>query len=329
MSSIIKFLQKNMIWEVFVLMIFSVILGRYYHDFFVILKSLLPFALFLMLYKPMVYLDIRKAITKQTEIKMRYFILLTFFYIIIFPFSAFLLMKTIFFVLPNISPNLVAGLVLLVLAPIATSSPAFVEMSRGKTQLVLAGLIYTFFLSLFVMPLGSKLILEHVVKVPIVLLLKSIVVYIIIPLIIGQATRYAVLKYKGSQTLENLKAPLEALVLAGLFIMVIIIFGINGIIISKKPQMILYCVLITNIYFLLRWGLVYITGNFLKIPLEQNISLTYSSTYNMTIATAVGIATFGSMAAVGTVIGGPFAEMIQMILLVKFFEYVRKKGERL
>ena len=107
--------------------------------------------------------------------------------------------------------------------------------------------------------------------------------------------------------------------------MVFIIFGINGIVITKEPQIILYGVMIMNIYFLLRWGLAYVTGLLLKFPLEQNIAFTYSSSYNMTIATAIGIATFGPMAAVGTVIGGPFAEMIQMILLVKFFERVREK----
>ncbi|WP_198005241.1 arsenic resistance protein [Methanothermococcus okinawensis] len=199
-------------------------------------------------------------------------------------------------------------------------------MAKGKVQLTLVGVIYTFFLSLLIIPLGSKLILEQVVKVPIMLLLKSLVIYIITPLVIGQLTKYVVLKYKGVQTLEKLKTPLEALSLAGVFIMVSIIFGINGIVITKEPQIILYGMAIMNIYVLLRWGLVYIVGKFLKFPLEQNIALTYSSTYNMTISTAIGIATFGPMAAVGTVIGGPFALIFHMILLVKFFEYIRKHG---
>ncbi len=324
-QTIIRKTQKNLIWIVFILMIFSVALGKYYHDFFVSLKVILPVALFLMLYKPMVYLDFGKAFTKKTGIKTKYLIFLTIFYVVISPLTAFLLMKVMFLILPNVDPRLVAGIVILALSPIATSVPAFVGMSNGKVQLAIVGVIYTFFLSLAVIPLGSKLILEHVVHVPIALLLKSLVLYIIIPLIIGQATKYAVIKYKGKQALENLKTPLEALVLTGLFIMIIIIFGINGKIIVKEPQIILYGALIMNFYFFLRWSLAYLMGKLLKFPLEQNIPLTYSSTYNMSISTAIGIATFGPMAAVGTVIGGPFAEMIQMILLVKFFEYVAKR----
>ncbi len=328
-ETIVKKIQKNLIWITLVLVVLSIILGRYYHNTFVSLKAILPLALFLMLYKPMVYLKIGEAFTKKSDIKTKYLIVLTIFYVIIFPLSAYLLMKVVVAVMPNINPNLVAGLVILALSPIASSAPAFVGMCGGKVQLTLIGVIYTFFLSLLVIPLGSSLILSQVVKVPVWALLKSLVIYILIPLIIGQLTKYFVLKYKGKEALESLKTPLEILSLLGLFTMVIIVFGINGIMIAKEPQTILYGALITNIYFLFRWGIAYLTGNLLKFPLEQNIALTYSATYNMTISTAIGIATFGPMAAIGTVIGGPFAAMIQMILLVKFFEMVRKNQKEL
>lgn len=325
MNSVIKSLQKNMILIVFVLMIISIFLGAHYHSFFVSLKAILPFALFLMLYKPMVYLRVKEAFTKMTDAKKKYLATLTVFYTLIFPLSAYLLMKIFLWILPSVNANLIAGVVLLALSPIASSAPAFVGMCKGKVQLALVGTIYTFFLSLLVIPLGSQLILKHVVNVPIIALFYSLLIYIITPLIIGQITKYIVLKYKGAETLEKLKTPLDALVLIGLFTMVFIVFGINGSAILKDPKIVLYGLIIMNIYFLLRWTLMYLTGIFLKLPFEQNVALAYSSTYNMTIATAIGIATFGPMAAVGTVIGGPFSEMIQMILLVKFFEYVKKK----
>jgi len=72
---------------------FFYFLGKYYHSLFVSLKAILPLALFLMLYKPMVYLDIGKAFTKITGIKKKYLLILTVFYVLIFPLSAYLLMK--------------------------------------------------------------------------------------------------------------------------------------------------------------------------------------------------------------------------------------------
>ncbi len=323
MNKAVKFLKKNLIFIVFVIMIFSIFLGMKYHDFFMSLKAVLPLALFLMLYKPMTYLRLKEAFTKMTELKKKYLAVLTLLYTVIFPISAYLLMKVIRWFIPQTDPRMLAGLVLLVLSPVASSAPAFTEMAKGKTQLTLIGVIYTFLLSFLVIPIGSKIILAKVVKVPVLSLLKSLVIYVIIPLILGQLTKYVVLRRWGKEGLEQLKHPLELLGLLGLFTMVFIVFGINAKAILKNPSMILAGVVIMNIYLALRFLIAYALGKMFKFPPEHNIALTYSATYNMTTATAIGIATFGPMAAVGTVIGGPFAEMIQMILLVKFFEYIR------
>ncbi len=325
MSKILQLVEKNMILAVLVVMLVSIFLGVGNHNFFISLKSILPVALFLMLYKPMTYLKLKEAFTKMTALKKKYLITMTILYTVVFPISAYLLMKVILWAIPNIDPRVIAGVVLLALSPVASSAPAFTGMVKGKVQLALIGVIYTFFLSFGVIPIGSKLILEHVVRVPVIELLKSLVIYVIIPLIIGQVTKYIALHTGGKDALERLKEPLEVLVLVGLFTMVFIVFGINATVILKNPTMIIIGVIILNIYFFLRAITTYAIGKALGLPLEYNIALTYSATYNMTTATAIGIATFGSLAAVGTVIGGPFAEMIQMILMVKVFDYLRSK----
>ena len=325
MHRIIKILKENMIAAVFITLLISLFLGVQYHAFFVSLKAILPVALFFMLYKPMTYLKLKEAFTKMTDIKKKYLVVLTLLYAIVFPASAYLLMKAILWAIPNADPRMIAGIVLLALAPVASSAPAFTGMAGGKVQLTLIGVIYTFLLSFAVIPFGSKLILEHVVQVPIMALLKSLVIYVIVPLVIGQVTKYIALRRGGEKALERLKEPLEALVLLGMFTMVFIVFGINAVVITKNPAMIVAGVVLMNIYSALRYATAYAIGRALKFPLEHNISLTYSASYNMTTATAIGIATFGPMAAVGTVIGGPFAGMIQMILLVKVFDALRRR----
>ena len=318
--SILKFMKKQMILIDLGIMIIAVLLGRYYHGFFVYLKVILPVALFMMLFKPMVYLDLTSLVKKKSSIKTKYIILLTIFHVLVFPATAFLLEKFFLLLMPGINSSLLAGLVVLALAPLATSAPAFVGLAGGKVQLSLVGVIYTFTLSFAVIPLYSKIILSSVVFVPVYTLLKSLLIYIIIPLALGQLTKYLVAKLKNKDALENLKAPLEGLSLIGVFLMVFIVFGINGKTIFKEPLFILYGAVIMNVYFFLRWSLAYLVGKLFSFPIEQNVSFTYSSSYNMTISTAIGIAVFGPMAAVGTVLGGPLSEMIQMILLVKFFQ---------
>ncbi len=81
-----------------------------------------------------------------------------------------------------------------------------------------------------------------------------------------------------------------------------------------------------NIYFGLRMILSYIAGKSMKMPLDRIISLVYSSGSNMTIATAIAIFVFGSLAAVGTTLGGPFSDMILMIILIRVFDKLRKSS---
>ena len=229
--------------------------------------------------------------------------------------------------MPNANPTFLAGLVIISLAPLPSSAPAFTNMAGGKFQLTLIGVIWTFILSLVIMPLYAKFMLNAIISVPLEALVKSLIYYIIIPLIIGQATKYSILRFKGDEGLEELKLPLSIFSLIGLYWMVIVVFGINAMFIVKNPMLIVLGAVVMNAYFLIRMGLSYFAGKSLKLPLDRIISLVYSSGSNMTIATAIAISVFGPLAAVGTTLGGPFSDMILMILLIGVFERMGSKVE--
>lgn len=82
-------------------------------------------------------------------------------------------------------------------------------------------------------------------------------------------------------------------------------------------------IIIMNSYFFIRIGIAYTVGKALKFLTEQNISLVYSTGSKMTIATAIAISTFGPLAAVGTALGGPFSDMIIMMLFVRIFQKIK------
>jgi len=322
---VVKFLKDRMIYIVFTLIILSSYAGVHHRDAFLSLKGTLPIALFMMLFQPMVFMDMRKAFTTRTEIKTKYLTAVTVFYVLLFPALTWLLIKFWLAVMPNTDPRLLAGIVLISLAPLPSSAPAFTNLAGGKFQLTLVGVVWTFILSLFVMPVYAKLLLHTLIKVPMWLLLKSLVLYIIVPLVAGQLTKYAVLRWKGKDALMKLKEPLVGLSLLGMYWMITVVFGINGKMIAEKPEVILVGALIMNAYFLVRAAIAYFTGKALGFPLEHIISLVYSTGSNMTLATAIAIGTFGSLAAVGTALGGPFSDMILMILFVRLFASLRAR----
>jgi ACR3 family arsenite transporter len=322
---VVEFMKEKMVYIVFTLIFASTYAGAYHRDLFISLKGTLPIALFMMLFQPMVFMDLRKAFTTRTEVKTKYMILLTFFYVLLFPALTWLLLKFWLAVMPGTDPRLLAGVVLISLSPLPSSAPALTNLAGGKFQLVLVGVIWTFLLSLFVMPVYAKLILHTVIQVPVGVLLKSLVLYIITPLIIGQLTKYAVLHWKGVDTLMSLKKPLVGISLLGMYWMVMVVFGINGKMIVERPGLILAGAVIMNVYFILRAAIAYFTGKTLSFPFEQNVSLVYSTGSNMTLATAMAIGVFGPLAAVGTALGGPFSDMLLMILFVRLFEALRKR----
>ena len=321
----INFLKEKMFYIVFTLIFLSSYAGLYHREMFLSLKWTLPVALFMMLFQPMVFMNIRKAFTTRTEIKTKYLVALTAFYLLLFPALTWLLLKFWLAVIPGIDPRLLAGIVLISLAPLPSSAPAFTNLAGGKFQLTLVGVIWTFLLSLFVMPIYARFILHTLIKVPMWLLLKSLVLYIIAPLTVGQLTKYAILNWKSEEALMKLKEPLVGLSLLGMYWMIIVVFGINGKMIAERPEIIIVGALIMNAYFIARAAIAYFTGKALGFPLEQNISLVYSTGSNMTLATAMAIGTFGPLAAVGTALGGPFSDMILMILFVKLFAILRAR----
>jgi ACR3 family arsenite transporter len=206
---ILHILESKMIYIVFMLMGIAILTGFYYHGVYLGLKNTLPIALLLMLYQPMVYLDITKAFTKRTAVKTKYLVIITTYYLAIFPVITYLFFYSWRILFPSIDPRIVAGMVLISLAPIPSSAPAFTNIAGGAFQLALIGVVWTFLLSILAMPVYAKLLLHTVIVVPVGLMIKSLIIYIITPLLLGQATKYLVLKTKGEKLLIRLKNPLK------------------------------------------------------------------------------------------------------------------------
>ncbi len=317
---LIKFLHDKMIYIVFLLILVSGYLGFYWREAFLALKFTLPIALFLMLLKPMVYMDLKKAFTKMTSTKFKYLVLVTAFYVAVFPLLTYGFMRLILAVFPGLDSRIVAAIVIMGLSPIASSAPAFVGMAGGRVQLALVGVIWTFLLSIAVIPFYGHWMLNSVIHVPVNMLLYSILWYVIVPLAAGQAIKYLALWARGQAGLDSLRDPLSLLSLLGLYWMVVEVFGINSHAVVMMSLEIAGLVALMYVYHLTRFGLAYYSGRAAGMPLDRVVSLVYSSSVNMTMSTAIAISAFGTLAGVGTILAGPFSEMILMILFVRVFQ---------
>ncbi|NIA25430.1 MAG: arsenic resistance protein [Gammaproteobacteria bacterium] len=313
------FLQKYLILIVLVIAVGASAWGIGSPEVFKPLKGSLPYALFAMLYPMMIGINLRSMVLHTSPQKTRYLIILTVAYVLVFPALAWVTMKFLGWVMPSIDPAFIAGIVLISLAPIPSSAPAFTGMAGGKTQLVVIGVAWTFVLSLFVMPFYSHLLLNAVISVPVWTMVKSLLIYIIVPLAAGQLTKYALLHYRGEDSVKQLKPAFSTLAVFGTLWMVFVVFGLNGRLLSQNVGLIIVTALVMNVVFLLRMGGNYFAGRFVGLGREYDATLFYSAGSNMTIATAIAIATWGPLAAVGVAMGGPFSDMLIMVLFIGVF----------
>jgi ACR3 family arsenite transporter len=111
--------------------------------------------------------------------------------------------------------------------------------------------------------------------------------------------------------------------------MVLIVFGLEGSMILKNLGMAVTAVLVMLAFYLIMFAIPIGLGWLLRMPYEDVVALTYgASSKNMSISSALAIANFGPVAAIGVAMGGPFTEMWLLILLASLFPRWKHLFER-
>ena len=307
-----KFLKTYMFSLTISLMVVSTILGMYFHPLFTALKPTLPLALFVMLYPMMIGPDFRRL--GQFGTNGKYVINNLILNIIISPLLIYALLQLI----PIHNPAFLAGLVLIAVAPMAGSAAAFTGLAGGNVPLTLLGVTLTLLVSIFTVPLYTKLLVGTVIYVPVMKLFYSILIYVIVPLILGQLTRYIWIRQKGEAHFKANKEILSGISMIGMYWMVIMVFGLEGAIVLHHPALAVKAIVLMSIFYVVLFSMAILLAKLFKFSYADMVSLYYSTCKNMSISTALAIASFGPLGGIGAAMGGPFTDMWMMILSVRF-----------
>ena len=314
----LRFLRKNLLGITLGLIVINTILGMYFHSVFEYLKPTLPLALFVMLYPMMIGADFRRLEFFSSNRK--YIIANVILNVIISPLLIYLLLK----LFPMKNPAFTAGIVVIAVAPMAGSSAAFTGLVDGNVPLVLLGTTLTLLISIITIPLYTKILIGKIIYVPVTKLVYSIALYVIFPLILGQFTRYLWIKFKGEGHFKTHKEILPSISMIGMYWMVIIVFGLEGSIVLSHPAMTVKAILLMLIFYIVLFVLSLFLGKIMKFSYPDAAALYYSICKNMSISTALAIASFGPIGGIGAAMGGPFTDMPLMIISVKFLPKLKK-----
>ncbi|MEL4282302.1 MULTISPECIES: ACR3 family arsenite efflux transporter [Shewanella] len=227
---------------------------------------------------------------------------------------------------PQTAGEYIAGMILLGVAPCTAMVFVWSQLTKGDPNYTLVQVSVNDIIMVFLFaPLSALLLGVSDIQVPWETLLLSVVLYVLLPLVVGVLTRKRLEARHDATAVPQLLAKLKPWSVIGLLATVVLLFGFQAKTILNQPQNILLIAipLIIQSYgiFILTYWLA------LKLKLTHAIAAPASmigSSNFFELAVAVAISLFGlhSGAALATVVG-VLVEVPVMLSLVYFANRTR------
>ena len=311
----------------------GVILGLWHPDFFQIIAGLeiahvnIVVAVFIwvMIYPMMVQIDF-SAINDVGK-NLKGLILTIVINWLIKPFSmaalGWLFLNFVFadLVDPESAQEYIAGMILLGVAPCTAMVFVWSQLSKGDPNYTLVQVSVNDVIMIFAFaPISAFLLGVSDIQVPWETLLISVILYVLLPLIVGVVTRKYLDYKKGEKSLEHLLSIMKPWSVIGLLATVVLLFGFQANTIVSEPEIIGLIAIPLMIQTYSIFIIAYLAAKWMKLPHNIAAPASLIGTSNFfELAVAVAISLFGlhSGAALATVVG-VLVEVPVMLSLVAF-----------
>jgi ACR3 family arsenite transporter len=221
----------------------------------------------------------------------------------------------------------IAGLILLAAAPCTAMVFVWSNLTRGEPHFTLSQVALNDTIMIFAFaPIVGLLLGLSSITVPWATLILSVALYIVVPVIVAQLLRRAILAQGGETALGRLLKTLQPLSMTALLATLVLLFGFQGQQIVAQPLVIalLAVPIIIQVYF--NSALAYLLN---RISGEQHCVagpsalIGASNFFELSVAAAISLFGFNSGAALATVVG-VLVEVPVMLSLVAIVN--RSKG---
>jgi arsenite transporter len=217
-----------------------------------------------------------------------------------------------------------AGLILLAAAPCTAMVFVWSNLVDGEPHFTLSqvALNDTIMVVAFAPIVGLLLGLSSI-TVPWDTLILSVVLYIVVPVIVAQLWRAALLRQGGHAALSRMLSHLAPLSLCALLLTLVLLFGLQGEQIMRQPLVILLLAvpILIQVYF--NAGLAYWLNRRLGVEwcvAGPSALIGASNFFELAVATAIALFGFQSGAALATVVG----VLIEVPVMLSVVRIVRR-----
>ena len=220
----------------------------------------------------------------------------------------------------------VAGLILLAAAPCTAMVFVWSRLTNGDPYFTLSQVAVNDLIMVFAFaPLVALLLGVSSITVPWDTLLTSVVLYIVIPVIIAQLMRRALLR-QGQASFDAMMHRIQPWSIAALLLTLVLLFAFQGDAIIQQPLVIALLAVPILIQVLFNSGLAYWLNR--KVGEKHSVAcpsalIGASNFFELAVAAAISLFGFHSGAALATVVG-VLIEVPVMLLVVKIVN--RSKG---
>jgi ACR3 family arsenite transporter len=246
---------------------------------------------------------------------------------IIKPFTMFGIAYFFFFVVfkawipSTLGTDYLAGAILLGAAPCTAMVFVWSTLTKGNPAYTVVQVATNDLIILIAfIPIVKFLLGVSQVSVPWDTLIYSVILFVVIPLSAGIATRYIVVKQKGSEYFEKRFLPkFDNATVIGLLLTLILLFSFQGETILNNPFHILLIAVPLTIQTFLIFFIAYFASKVLKLPHDIAAPagmIGASNFFELSVAVAIALFGTGSPAVLATVVG-VLTEVPVMLILVK------------
>lgn len=219
----------------------------------------------------------------------------------------------------------IAGLILLAAAPCTAMVFVWSRLSNGDPYFTLSQVALNDTIMIFAFaPIVGLLLGMSSIIVPWDTLLTSVVLYIVIPVILAQLWRKALLK-KGQAVFDNMLTKIGPWSIGALLVTLVLLFAFQGEAILKQPLVIVMLAVPILIQVFFTSGLAYWLNR--KLGEKHSIAcpsalIGASNFFELAVAAAISLFGFNSGAALATVVG-VLIEVPVMLLVVRIVNSTR------
>ncbi|MGQ9515146.1 MAG: ACR3 family arsenite efflux transporter [Thermoproteota archaeon] len=222
---------------------------------------------------------------------------------------------------PSSYPEYVAGVILLGIAPCTGMVLFWIFLAQGDLAkgVVITAINALSTLILYI-PLAAFYLGVGGVPVPIAPITESVILFVGLPLALGQVSRKILIGRKGETWFKDRFQPLIGNIAAiALLATIAILFSLKGEVIASQPLLVGLISIPLLTHFLIMATLFYVISWLLKFGYRDAATIAFISSgtqFEVAIATATVVFGVGSGAALATVVG-PLWEVPTMLAFVK------------